>query len=126
MIGSKTGLGALGAAALAAAAGASVPMLMASVLAVGLADVGLGAAVAKRLADRRQGRLDFDLAADRLRLAVRARSPANEPQLTELLRAAGARAVEARDAVIERRIDDVPLADLTPDPWLGREKLGTV
>jgi hypothetical protein len=46
--------------------------------------------------------------------------------LTKPLRDVGARHVEARDTVIERRVDDLPFAKLTPNPWLGREKLGTI
>jgi hypothetical protein len=32
--------------------------------------------------------------------------------------------VRVHETEIERRIDDIPLASLEPDPWLGPERLG--
>jgi hypothetical protein len=76
---------------------------------------------------RRDPALGFDneLAARRgLILWVRLHSPEQEPRAQEILRAYGAQAVRVHEIEREKRPDDLPLAKVRPDPWLGSEPLG--
>jgi hypothetical protein len=57
-------------------------------------------------------------------LWVRPRSPEFEATALRILRRFGGEAVRVHETEIERRIDDIPLASLEPDPWLGPERLG--
>jgi hypothetical protein len=40
------------------------------------------------------------------------------------LRRHGAKAVRVHEIEIDKRTEDLPLAGLRPDPWLGNERLG--
>jgi hypothetical protein len=42
----------------------------------------------------------------------------------EILRSHGAKAVRIHEVEIDKRIADLPLSSLRPDPWLGSERLG--
>lgn len=57
-------------------------------------------------------------------LWVRVRSPEQEAKAIEVLRRNGGRAVRVHEIEIEKRLEDLPLASLRPDPWLGSEPLG--
>jgi hypothetical protein len=57
-------------------------------------------------------------------LWVRVRSPEREVMAQEILRRNGGRAVRLHEIEIEKRVEDLPLSSLRPDPWLGSEPLG--
>jgi hypothetical protein len=57
-------------------------------------------------------------------LWVRVRSPEQEAMANEILRRNGGRAVRVHEIEIEKRLEDLPLSSLRPDPWLGSEPLG--
>jgi hypothetical protein len=91
----------------------------------GLACGIFGAAIAVRFV--RQDELNGldDLMAHRgLVVWVRTRTPEREAQAQEILLAHGARAVRVHEIEIEKTVEDLPLHDLRPDPWLGSEPLG--
>ena len=125
-IGSTLAFGTMGAIGLGMLAGASPLLVAAAALGAAAASLGLGTAIAWRLAGRPRQQLDAELAAGRLRLAVRVRSDADENRLHALLTAAGAMDVEARERDVQRRASDVPLWRLCPDPWLSDERLAAV
>jgi hypothetical protein len=64
------------------------------------------------------------LATGGLVLWVRARSPEREEKAQEILRSHGAKAIRVHEIEIEKRLEDLPLSSLRPDPWLGDERLG--
>jgi hypothetical protein len=55
---------------------------------------------------------------------VRVRSPEQERAAQAILRSHGAQAVRVHEIEIDKRTEDLPLASLRPDPWLGSERLG--
>jgi len=57
-------------------------------------------------------------------LWVRVRSAEREAMAQEILRRHGGKAVRVHEVEIDKRIDDLPLSSLRPDPWLGSEPLG--
>jgi hypothetical protein len=59
-----------------------------------------------------------------LTLHVRVRSPDREEKATGIFRDRNAAAVRVRTYELEKRLEDLPLSSLRPDPWLGDERLG--
>jgi hypothetical protein len=55
---------------------------------------------------------------------VRVRTPTSEEKAQQILREHGARAVRVHEIAIDKRLEDIPLSSLRPDPWLGEERLG--
>jgi hypothetical protein len=92
---------------------------------LGIAAGGIAALVLARLFRRDQLRglepLEFDRG---VILWVRARSREQEDMAQEILLQNGGQAVRVHEIEIEKRVDDLPLGSLRPDPWLGSEPLG--
>ena len=57
-------------------------------------------------------------------LWVRVRSAEREAMAQDILRRNGGQAVRVHEIEIEKRLEDLPLSSLRPDPWLGSEPLG--
>ena len=55
---------------------------------------------------------------------VRVRSPEQEAQAQEILIRHGGKAVHIHEIELTKRMEDLPLHSLRPDPWLGNERLG--
>ena len=55
---------------------------------------------------------------------VRVRSPEKESQAQEILLRRGGKAVHVHEMELAKRVEDLPLHSLRPDPWLGDERLG--
>jgi hypothetical protein len=55
---------------------------------------------------------------------VRVRTQEQESAAQEILKRYGADAVRVHEIEIDKRAEDLPLASLRPDPWLGNERLG--
>ncbi len=55
---------------------------------------------------------------------VRVRTPEQEAAAQDILKRYGADAVRVHEIEIDKRAEDLPLASLRPDPWLGNERLG--
>jgi hypothetical protein len=92
---------------------------------MGLAAAGVAALVLAR-AFRRDELLGLEeLEFDRgVVLWVRVRSAEREALAQEILRRNGGRAVRTHEGYVEKRVEDLPLSTLRPDPWLGSEPLG--
>ena len=103
-----------GALALAAVAGA----------AGGVAAGGLGALIARSLGQKKAKELEGYMATGGLVVWVRVRSPDREEKAQQILREKGAEAVRVHEIELEKRLEDIPLSSLRPDPWLGNERLG--
>jgi hypothetical protein len=57
-------------------------------------------------------------------LWVRVNSPEREEEAERILCAHGGEAVHPHEINLGKRVEDVPLSTLRPDPWLGGERLG--
>jgi hypothetical protein len=92
--------------------------------------IGLGAGAIGALAMARMFRrkdlqgLDFLQMERGIVLWVRVRSPEREALAKDILERNGARAVRVHEIEIEKRVEDLPLSSLRPDPWIGIEPLG--
>lgn len=100
--------------------------LWASIVAVGIAAVGgIGASVVIRFLQRQQAeQLERTAIANGLILWVRVRSPDREERAQQILRERGAQAIRVHEIEVDKRLEDLPLSNLRPDPWLGGERLG--
>jgi hypothetical protein len=98
----------------------------ATVVAVGIAAAGgIGASVVIRFLERQQAEeLERNAIADGLILWVRVRSPDREERAQQILRELGGQAIRVHEIEIDKRLEDLPLSNLRPDPWLGGERLG--
>lgn len=57
-------------------------------------------------------------------LWVRVRSPDREDKAQQILRQHSGEAIRVHEIEVEKRLDEIPLSSLRPDPWLGDERLG--
>ena len=97
----------------------------ATVVAVGIAAAGgIGASVVIRFLERQQAeQFEGNTIADGLILWVRVRSPDREERAQQILREWGGQAIRVHEIEIDKRLEDLPLSNLRPDPWLGGERL---
>jgi hypothetical protein len=92
---------------------------------VGFGAAGIAALVMTRMLRREEFSGLESLQFDRgVVLWVRVRSGEQAAKAQDILRRNGGRAVRVHDIEIEKRIEDLPLSSLRPDPWLGSEPLG--
>jgi hypothetical protein len=98
----------------------------ATVVALGIAAAGgIGASVVIRFLERQQAeKLEGNTIADGHILWVRVRSPDREERAQQILRERGGQAIRVHEIEIDKRLEDLPLSNLRPDPWLGGERLG--
>jgi hypothetical protein len=117
--------GALTATFIALASGGGWTRAIIAAVAVG-GVLGVASAVAMQrvLGRDKAAGLDTQMEARGLVLWVRVRSPEQEEKAQNILEAYGARAVRVHEIEVAKRPDDIPLATLRPDPWLGDERLG--
>ena len=80
--------------------------------------------VRRRLQRERTMGLDKLSEANGLLIWVRVRSPEKEAQAREILVRHGGQAVHVHEIELAKRLEDLPLHSLRPDPWLGAERLG--
>jgi hypothetical protein len=69
-------------------------------------------------------KLETRLTSDSLILWVRVRSPHDEEKAAQILHREGGEAIRVHEIEIAKRAEDLPLAWLRVDPWLGDEPLG--
>ncbi len=120
-----TFIGATAAALGVVASGGALALAAAAAAAGGTATGGIGALLASRLLGRQEAKeIETQLAAGGLVLWVRVRSPEKENEAQQILKKHGAEAVRVHEIEIAKRLEDVPLSSLRPDPWLGNETLG--
>ena len=118
-------VGALATAYFIVDSGGRAAEAVASAAIVGIIAAGAGFLLAARLVpnDEIEG-LDALMARRGLILWVRVHSPEQEDRAQDILRAHGGRAVRVHEIELEKRLDDLPLGTVRPDPWLGSEPLG--
>jgi hypothetical protein len=118
------GAGAMAAAlGVIASEGSWVSALVAGAVA-GVVGAGVAALLIARYFERERVRgLEWYAAARGLILWVRVRDREREDEAQEILLRHGAQAVRVHEVEIAKRVEDIPLSSLRPDPWLG-EPLG--
>jgi hypothetical protein len=113
----------IGAAAVIASGGTTAGAVIAAVVGGGVGCT-LGGLIAKLWRRRWTRASGTPPGTDGLVLWVRVRTPDREQKALHILTVHGGRAVRVHEIVIEKRLEDLPLSSLRPDPWLGNERLG--
>ena len=116
-------IGAAAAALGVVASGGTLALALAAAAAGGAAGGGVGALISHVLGAERARELETLMAAGGLVLWVRVRAPEQEDKAQRILREHGAEAVRVHEIEIDKRLEDLPLASLRPDPWLSDEPL---
>lgn len=93
-------------------------------MAAGTISAGLGAAAVRALGKKQAEELDLQLMSGGIVLWVRVRTAEKEAEAQELLAKFGAEAIRVHEIEIAKRLEDVPLANVQPDPWLDRHSPG--
>jgi hypothetical protein len=57
---------------------------------------------------------------------VRTRTPEHEELAKLVLHRHGAEAVRVHDIKIAKKLEDIPLSSIRPDPWLSNKRLGDI
>ncbi|WP_247895262.1 hypothetical protein [Azospirillum brasilense] len=114
---------ALAAALGGVASGGALALALAAAAASGTAEGGVGALISRVLGAERARELEALMAVGGLVLWVRVRTPEQEGKAERILREHGAEAVRVHEIEIDKRLRDLPLASLRPDPWLSDEPL---
>jgi hypothetical protein len=114
--------------------GAALPIVasggaLAAAIVAGVVGGAAAGGIAKVIKDRIVGQsydvdLENELRQGGLVIFVRVRNPEREAKALSLMRDCGADKVHVHDVDIPKTVEDIPLANITPDPWLGQEKLG--
>jgi hypothetical protein len=125
-IGILFSFGAMAAAAAVVASGGALALAIAGAAAGGIVGGSIGALAARVIGKERAKRLEAMLIEGGLVLWVRVRTPALEDKAQSILEEHGAKYVRVHEISIEKRLADLPLADVRPDPWLGGERLAEV
>jgi hypothetical protein len=109
------------------ASGGALALALAAAAAGGTATGALGFALARRLLGQLPSdELESALDTGGLILWVRVRSAEQQEKAERILREKGGKAVRTHEIEIEKRVDDVPLSSIRPDPLLSNEPLGHV
>ncbi|NUB25225.1 hypothetical protein [Azospirillum brasilense] len=116
-------VGAAAAALGVVASGGTLALALAAAAAGGAAGGGAGALISRVLGAERARELETLMAVGGLVLWVRVRTPEQEEKAQRILREHGADAVRVHEIEIDKRLEDLPLASLRPDPWLSDEPL---
>jgi hypothetical protein len=116
-------LGAATAAMTVVASGGSLALVAAAAAAAGAVGAGIGASAVHLLGKRQAEELELQLMSGGIVVWVRARDPQKEAQAQEILARFGGEAIRVHEIEIEKRLEDLPLASLKPDPWLDGEPL---
>ena len=124
VFGVLTYIGATAAALGVVASGGAVALAAAAALAGGAAAGGLGALITKLIGREPAQALQEQMAQGGLVLSVRVRTPEHEKRAEDILRKHGGTQVRVQEVEIQKRLADIPLSSVRPDPWLGGERLG--
>jgi hypothetical protein len=119
----------IGASAMAigvVASGGALATAIAAGVMGGAVTGGIGALAARHIGHERARRLELQLMSGGLILWVRVRTPEHEELAKLILKRNGAEAVRVHDITIQKKLEDLPLSSLRPDPWLGDEHLGDI
>lgn len=116
-------LGAATAAMTVIASGGSLALVAAAAAAAGAVGAGIGASAIHLLGKKQAEELEFQLMSGGIVVWVRARDREKEIEAQEILARHGGEAIRVHEIEIDKRLDDLPLSQFRPDPWLGGEPL---
>jgi hypothetical protein len=116
-------LGAATAAMTVVASGGGLALVAAAAIAAGTVGAGIGASAIHLLGKKQAEQLELQLMSGGIVLWVRVRDPETESQAQEILARFGGEAIRVHEIEIDKRLEDLPLSNLKPDPWLGGEPL---
>lgn len=116
-------VGAATAAMTVVASGGSLALVAAAAAAAGAVGAGIGASAIHLLGRKQAEQLEHQMMSGGIVLWVRSRDPEREAQAQEILARFGGEAIRVHEIEIDKRLEDLPLANLKPDPWLGGEPL---
>ncbi|WP_246848388.1 hypothetical protein [Sphingomonas beigongshangi] len=120
VFGTLMSLAALGAALPVVASGGALAAVLAATAAGGAAGAGIARVVRKViLGGVGAEALERDLSGGGLVVFVRARDAAAEERAQEIMRKSGALNVHIHEIELNKRLDELPLAQIQPDPWLA-------
>jgi hypothetical protein len=124
--GMLTFIGATAAALSVVASGGALALAVAAATAGGTAG-GIGGLMFGRFLGKKEASiLEEHLARGGLILWVRVRTSEQEAEAIKVLQQHNAKAVRVHEIDLEKRLEDLPLSSVKPDPWLGDERLGQV
>ena len=115
--------GTAAAAWLVVASGGELRWAAAAAIVGAIAAAVIGAQITRAFNRKHARELETQLISSELVLLVRVRSPDEEAKAGEILLGHGAQAVRPHEIAIDKRLQDLPLHSLRPDPWLGNEPL---
>ena len=113
-------VGAFAAAMTIVATGGTFALALAGAAAAGTLSGTLGAAIANAIGKKHSDEIEDALQSGGIVLWVRVRTPELEERALEILRRHGAEGVRVHEIEIDKRLEDLPLADIHPDPLLER------
>lgn len=120
VFGTLMSLAALGAALPVVASGGALAAVLAAMAAGGAAGAGIARVVRKViLGGVGAEALERDISGGGLVVFVRARDAAAEERAQEIMRKSGALNVHIHEIELNKRLDELPLAQIQPDPWLA-------
>lgn len=120
VFGTLMSLAALGAALPVVASGGALAAVLAATAVGGAAGAGIARVVRKViLGGVGAEALERDIRGGGLVVFVRARDAAAEERAQEIMRKAGALNVHIHEIELNKRLDELPLAQIQPDPWLA-------
>ncbi|MFG1235592.1 hypothetical protein V5F63_00090 [Xanthobacter autotrophicus DSM 597] len=103
------------------ASGGSLAVIAAAAMAAGTVGAGIGTAAVRLLGSKQAEELELQLMSGGIVIWVRARTAEKEAEAQEILAKFGAEAIRVHEIDIVKRLEDVPLANVHPDPWLERD-----
>ena len=124
--GTLTGIGTLGAAGLLVASGGALPAVLLAAGAGGAAGSALGKLIADRLGASALEQFESDFRLGGLAVFVRLREGMDEEKIRQTMARAGALNIRVHEIEIAKKTDDLPLADIRPDPLLSQQRLGEI
>lgn len=100
------------------ASGGSLAVIAAAAMAAGTVGAGIGAAAVRLLGKKQAEELELQLMSGGIVIWVRARTAEKEAEAQEILAKFGAEAIRVHEIDMVKRLEDIPLAKVQPDPWL--------
>ena len=118
-------IGTFGAALPIVASGGALAAAIASAAGGGVLAAGIAKVIRDHVIKRDDAiNIEKELRQGGLVIFVRTRTPEEEAKAQEIMVRCRARNVHVHEIELKKGLDDVPLSQIRPDPWLGDEKLG--
>jgi hypothetical protein len=116
-------LGAMIGAMIIIASGGTTPWTVLCAIIGGVVGSAIGYAIARALGWRWTPDPAAPAPVDGVVLWARVRTPEHEQKAIDIFKAHHAVGVRVHEMEIQKRLEDLPLSSLRPDPWLGNEPL---